>query len=584
MKKFIFYSIFGLFFISANLFAMEEIKRKAPEKEEETTQTCPEIPQPLFKRRKIIAKPPQLKSLQQISLQKFIEVAPEVDNLPEILASIPDEEIKNQIKAEFQKRLPFEETRLHNAATEQEVENFLTLGVNPNLKDRNGKTALNALIDKGHLNAAFHLVAIALAAIPYENIPLEELEKNETIDPLIKAFLIATQGQGLDVSSYDKYWVTPLQRAIEHQDADLVDSIIEILQGREKIPFIVLGKAKYINLPNTLNNNNQSQWSAFTLAIRYTPELVEKFINLGALVNTKNEFGETPLMFAINFNQSLIPILIKAGANINAKDKKGKMVLMYAAQNKNLDALKMLLEARPLLNKQNNEGITPLMYAAKYNTEAVQLLINAKADINVEDSDGQTALYYAAQFNPSAIEPLIDAGADPNKQDSKGSFPLLAAVEHGELEGITELLGFGADPNNKNNDDFDALTIAIDNDQLEIVKILLGRGAQVTKNNLENVHSKPEIKVLLMQDALISAIRRSDENWVKEIVNVGTNLNFRDNDDQTPLEIAIEYREPEIVKILLEGGAQVTDQALEKAQGKAEIYNLIAQNYASMID
>ncbi len=564
MKKLFFILLF-LFFISFELCSMEESrKRKQPEEEEKGCLLQKQPQQPPIKRRRVSTKPPQIKTLKEIAKQKFIEVIPELENVPELLESIPAEEVRQAIKAEAQKKLCFEETRLHNATSEQEVENLLTLGVDPNLKDRSGKTALNALIDKGHLNAAFHLVSIALTAIPYQTIPLEKLTE-ENIHHLIKSYLLATQGNGLDVSSPDEYAVTPLQRAIQKQDLDLVNLIIEILQEQKKLKakkdeakgyyLFLPQEAKNIKLPAALNTTNKIEWSAFTLAIRYMPELIDNFISLGASVNEKNQYGEAPLMFAATYNPSLIPTLIKARANIHAKNKKGETALMLAAQN---------------------------------NTEAVQLLIDAGANINIKDLDNETALYHAARFNPNTIEPLIKAGVNPNEKGTNGETPLLAAVSQGSSEAVKKLLEFGADPNGKNNEGLDALTMAIAQDQSNIVKVLLEHGAEITEKTLALAARNREIKELIIPflgSYLIKAVRENNVEIIKNMLKVGANPNFRDKiSSETPLEIAIEKNEPEIIKALLEGGAEITDQSIEKAQGNVEIFNLIAQNFASAFD
>ncbi len=466
MKNFIFYGIFALLFMSGEVHAMEERKRKEPEKEE-PAQTRPELQQPPIKRRRIISKPTKVKTLKEISKQKFIEVAPEVENLSELLASIPAEELRQQIKAEFQKRLPFEETRLHNARSEQEIENLLILGVNPNLQDRSAKTALNALIDKGHLDAAFHLVSIAHEAIPYQNIPLEKLEKDESIKPIIKALLIATQGNGLDVSTPDVYKVTPLQRAIQHEDLELAVEIIEILKQQQKI--------------DSIYDVNLADMTALTLAILYLPQLITTFkelgidltikdeagnpsllflavkndkadaikylINAGIDINEKNNDGISALMGAASNNSPLIKLLLENGADPNAMNNNGGTVLMFARLHP--EVIKLLLDAGAQINKQDIFGNTTLIHAIVDNIESAKLLINAGANIALEDQEGKTALFIAATENPSAIEPLIKAGADPNKPNSKGKLPLFTAAKRGALEGVKKLLEFGANPNKK---------------------------------------------------------------------------------------------------------------------------------------
>ncbi len=448
MKKNIFYITLPLFFISFELFSMEE-KKESPAKKQK------------LEEKKIIP----IKTLKEIAKQKFIEVIPELENVPELLESIPAEEVRQEIKAEAQKKLPFDQTRLHNAKSAQEVENLLTLGVNPNLKDRRGRTVLNALIEKGFLNAAL--------------------------------YLIEKEGKNLDVTSPDIFGITPLQNAIEHEDEKLAKSIFKILKQNSS------------EIRNEISNFNTTARSAFTLAIAYMPKLAKKFLKQGAYMHQTNKYRQNPLMFAAKFNPSLIQPFIDSDSKkllfdseklVNSKDKEGKTPLMFAAES-NPDSVEILLQNDAILKNidaQDNKGRTALMYAViKNNQKAIKSLIGAGANINIENKVGGTALLYAALYSPKAIKYLIKAGANPNDPDKNGSFILPYIIEQNSLEEVKKFLKFGGDPNVQDHKGIDALSLAILKNNSEMVKLLLAKGAKITKDALQRASFYPEIQELL---------------------------------------------------------------------------------------
>ncbi len=290
MKK-LFFILLSLFFISFELCAMEgqqeeyqkeSRKRKEPEKEKEQEQenVCQQL---RIKRRRTTVP-----SLRQIAAEKIAEIAPEIEELSEFIESIPEEELKHEIREAAQQELPFAPTRLHNAQTEKEIETALTLGFDPNIKDRSGKTAINSLIYNEHDNEALHLINLI----------------NE------KGGLL-----NLDVSTPDNDVFTPLQRAILHKNLELAKRIISILQKQNKL--------------DSINNINNQKESALTLAIQHLPELVELLIKLGANPNTTSYWtcpyskkinsittSQAAAIAINNNNANALKLLINAGAII----------------------------------------------------------------------------------------------------------------------------------------------------------------------------------------------------------------------------------------------------------------------------
>ncbi|MBE3115616.1 ankyrin repeat domain-containing protein, partial [Candidatus Bathyarchaeota archaeon] len=95
------------------------------------------------------------------------------------------------------------------------------------------------------------------------------------------------------------------------------------------------------------------------------------------------------------------------------------------------------------INKQDKDGLTPLMYACSVGTahdDVVQLLVDRGADLNLRDKDSGTALMHAAiEGHVTTARILIDSGSDIDATTKDGVTVLKIAYDKERPE-IIELL------------------------------------------------------------------------------------------------------------------------------------------------
>lgn len=114
--------------------------------------------------------------------------------------------------------------------------------------------------------------------------------------------------------------------------------------------------------------------------------MVQVLLDKGAEINPTNK--NAPIFSATSAD--MIEFLIKKGASVNTQDSLGNSMLHGSTSSK---ITRILLEHKADINKQNNEGETPLMKVAAVGNKALfTLLLEHGADTEIKDKKGKTAI------------------------------------------------------------------------------------------------------------------------------------------------------------------------------------------------
>lgn len=274
----------------------------------------------------------------------------------------------------------------------------------------------------------------------------------------------------------------------------------------------------------------------------------------------RNFYGNTAFLNAIRYSQIKEVVSLLLPDNINQENNEQETGLIIAARNfcsdnsklypNNIEIVKLLLEQGAFVNKQNREGISPLMAATiSGNYNCVKLLLEHGADVHQENCSRESALFFAAEYGYTAVvETLLIYGAEINKIADNGETPLSRAINGdnwGSHEDIIQLLiEQGADVNSA---DGYAMQAACASGTLFIVRLLLSKGATI-KNNYNN-------------DDTPILIAAQKDKW--DIVNhllteaLDYNINQKDHKNQTILKHAVYHGNYEMTQHLLSKGASV---------------------------
>ena len=311
-------------------------------------------------------------------------------------------------------------------------------------------------------------------------------------------------------------------------------------------------------------------------------EMVEFLLKNGADVNIRNTEGETALYYSIqhdSFGQEnaikILNLLIKYGADVNTKNYEGTSLLDVSYRisesfDKNKEMFKILVENGFDLESRIKTGrsdydYTPLMIAALRNDyDMVKYLLDKGANPNTANNENKTALMIAIANNNFDISKLlIQQGANINTKDEYGYTALMRAAMIGSYEMVKFLLENDANINTKDNDGNTVLYYNIyyaDYGELEnakkIFNLLIKYGA--------DVNTKDNYGASLLDTAYTTELALNREMF-KVLVENGFDLESRidggehspDDYDYTPLMIAAAINDYDMVKFLVEKGADV---------------------------
>ncbi|HTL01497.1 MAG TPA: ankyrin repeat domain-containing protein [Vicinamibacterales bacterium] len=255
--------------------------------------------------------------------------------------------------------------------------------------------------------------------------------------------------------------------------------------------------------------------------------------------------------------------LLTQGAGVNAKDTQGITPLMYAAWVGSADAMKVLLDRGADPNIANSSGSTALMMSVT-ELPKVQLLIARGANVNLASTRGRTALLLAAMSDRSSeiVRALIAAGADPKAADQGATTPLIAAAMGNDTETIRLLLASAGDVNTRNIPfGQTALIYAASNGNTAAVRLLLAKGADV--NAVGGDGSFQQVKAgtigIGKLTPLLMATPHGSAELVKTLLDAGANVTSRDVRGMTPLTLAVtaDHADPLVIQALIDKGADV---------------------------
>ncbi|KAM4865541.1 transient receptor potential cation channel subfamily A member 1 [Thomomys bottae] len=244
-------------------------------------------------------------------------------------------------------------------------------------------------------------------------------------------------------------------------------------------------------------------------------------------------------------------------------------------------------------NKDDEENISPLHHAAaEGQVELMKMIIGGSSCevLNSMDDYGNTPLHWAAENNQvESVKFLLSQGANPNLRNSNMMAPLHIAVQ-GMHNEITKVLAEHSTTNinleGENGNTAVLITCAKDN--CEALQILLRKGAKLCKSNKWGDFP--------VHQAAFSGAKNCMELILKFGEHCGysreSQINFVNNKKASPLHLAVQSGDLEMIKMCLDNGAHIDLQENGKCmalhfaatQGATEIVKMMISSYSGSSD
>eukprot|EP00055_Hartaetosiga_balthica_P016864 m.108703 g.108703 ORF g.108703 m.108703 type:complete len:880 (-) comp9193_c0_seq4:748-3387(-) len=302
-------------------------------------------------------------------------------------------------------------TPLHVAVLddlEEVTSRLLDLGANPLIEDESGRDCYQLAINNNNTSILKLLMS-----------------KNEEVSKSFVLHRAASVGDQACV----QYLALSVPTDVSHQDTEGNTPLhIALLNDREDVASY-LAPLSYEIID--VANNEGSTPLHLAVDAGFTG-IVSKLIEIGVKLQMEDGDGNTPLILAIrNNNRDVYDVLVKTGMivpeNYLHENNNNQTAVHFAAMSPRfIDVLALDGVDEQNLNKMDASGFTPLIYAvSNKNMDAMKILIEKGASVNASTKEKLTPLHLAAHNDDLDISLyLISHGAHLNPISIKDHTPL----------------------------------------------------------------------------------------------------------------------------------------------------------------
>ena len=406
---------------------------------------------------------------------------------------------------------------------------LIALGTDVNRKPLKHPLPLEIAVNHRHASTALLLLQ-AGAKPPRQDIVVRAIDRTKGHVPLIAALLAA----GANPNVPDPHGRTALYYSLHREYVETMQ--ILLAAGAD---------------PNHLGQRQPHPLHfVFYLPMNSRIQVAKALIEAGADLEARDRYDRTVLMRAAYAKDyAYTKLALESGANLHATNRRGEMAADLAVSHGAAPRLLDLLGQTPA-EKRLIFGERLYNVARYHRIEDLRELIEAGVDLNARGKEGQTALEAAGRRKRGDMfQALLAAGANPNVVVLDGS-PLQSANAASATVTITRRRQLGAD----DDPSVPLLTSAVMAANIDMVARLLQAGADPNA-----LSASGDTALHLASVALAGNV----EQAAGLLLKAGADPTLPNRAGFTPLTMAAKRRDIEVMRVLLDHGADVnaTDRA-----------------------
>ena len=285
--------------------------------------------------------------------------------------------------------------------------------------------------------------------------------------------------------------------------------------------------------PNITDDDGNTSLHS-TISADCSNETLQEIIDHGADVNAMNKRGRTALLLGCFYRQmDSVRVLLEAGADPTIADEEGFSCLHTAVDGRcSKDFLQELIDHGAHIDAKRKDGTNAVLSACRTGqSESVRFLLEAGDDVNIVKPDGNTILHVAVHGNCSkeTLQTIVEHGVNVNVLNNRCETALILACDTAQAESIKFLLENGADPNISDTEKYTCLHAAVvANSTNETLKTLITHKADLDTQSFS-------VRCTALMLACLS--RRWDS--IKNLLEAGSNPDIRDSLGNTSLHAAV---------------------------------------------